>query len=73
MVRASGRTAAACRVSDLRGMPCQRQADVKLADSGGHAARACVAHADEILMMVPGAFIAGQYQGIAGFLSRRRG
>jgi catechol 2,3-dioxygenase-like lactoylglutathione lyase family enzyme len=74
MVRASGGTTAVCQVGDLGGMPCQRQADVKLADSGGHAAWACAAHADEILMMVPGAFIAGQDdQGIAGFLSRRRG
>jgi len=33
---------------------------------------ACLAHADEILVTVPGAFIASQDdQGIAAFLSRR--
>jgi hypothetical protein len=74
LVRGSGGTTAGCEVSKLDGTPCQKQADVKLADSGGHSAWACVAHADEILMTVPGAFIAGEGdQGIAGLLSRRRG
>jgi hypothetical protein len=33
-----------------------------------------MAHADEILVTVPGAFVASEPdQGIAGFLARRRG
>lgn len=45
---------------------------MKLADSAGDTAWACIAHADEILMTVHGAFIASPGdQGIAGFLSRR--
>jgi hypothetical protein len=47
---------------------------VKLADSRGTTAWTCLAHADEILMAVPGAFLATQGdQGIAEFLSHRRG
>jgi hypothetical protein len=47
---------------------------VKLADSGGDTAWVCLTHADEILVTVRGAFIASEDdQGIAGFLSRRRG
>ena len=72
-VAAHGGTTAACQVSNLYGVACQEKADIKLADSGGETAWACLAHADEILMSVPGAFIASQdNQGIAAFLSRRR-
>jgi hypothetical protein len=46
---------------------------VKLADSGGDVVWACLAHAEEILITVPAAFIASRGQpGIAAFLSRRR-
>jgi hypothetical protein len=45
---------------------------MKLADSEGGTVWACLPHAEEILVTVPGAFIASQDgQGIAGFLSRR--
>jgi hypothetical protein len=45
---------------------------VKLADAAGDTAWACLAHADEILVTVPGAFVASQNErGIAWFLSRR--
>jgi hypothetical protein len=55
-------------------MPCEKKADVKLADSEGGSVWACLPHAEEILVTVPGAFIASQDgQGIAGFLSHRRG
>jgi catechol 2,3-dioxygenase-like lactoylglutathione lyase family enzyme len=63
VVQASGGTTASCEM-----------AEVSLADSGGETAWACLAHADEILMTVPGAFIASPGdQGIAGFRSRRHG
>jgi hypothetical protein len=45
---------------------------VKLADAAGDTAWACLAHADEILVTVPGSFIASRDErGIAWFLSRR--
>jgi hypothetical protein len=55
-------------------MPCGKKAEVKLADTTGDKVWACLAHADEILMTVAGAFIASESdQGIAAFLSRRVG
>jgi hypothetical protein len=73
LVEAGGGTTATCQVGHPRGTPCLNKADVKLADSGADSVWACLAHADEILVSVPGAFIASQGdQGIAGFLSRRR-
>ena len=73
LVEAEGGTTASCQVGNPHGTPCPAMADVKLADSAGNMVWACLAHADEILMTVPGAFIASQdSQGIAGFLSRRR-
>ncbi len=72
LVEAHGGTTATCQINDIHRMPCGNKADVKLADSEGDTASACLAHAEEILVTVPGAFIASQDgQGIAGFLSRR--
>jgi catechol 2,3-dioxygenase-like lactoylglutathione lyase family enzyme len=72
LVEAEGGTTVTCQVGDTRGIACQKRADVKLADSGGHTVWACLAHADEILVTVPGAFIASQDdQGITGFLRSR--
>jgi predicted enzyme related to lactoylglutathione lyase len=74
LVAARGGTTATCQVTGLRGVPCQKGAEVKLADSGGDTMWVCLTHADEILVTVPGAFIASEDdRGIAGFLSRRRG
>jgi predicted enzyme related to lactoylglutathione lyase len=74
LVAAQGGTTAICQVAGLRGVACQKGAEVKLADSGGDTAWVCLTHADEILVTVRGAFIASEDdQGIAGFLSRRRG
>jgi hypothetical protein len=45
-----------------------------LADSAGTAVWTCIAHAEEILVMVPGAFVASEEDtGIANYLSRRHG
>jgi hypothetical protein len=74
VVQAHGGTTASCEVSSIYGKPCRKKAEVGLADSGGETAWACLAHADEILMTVPGSFIASPGDdGIAGFRSRRHG
>ena len=69
LVQARGGTTARCEISHA-GKACSQQAEVKLADSAGHSAWACLAHADEILVTVPEAFIASQDEGLAPFLSR---
>jgi len=72
LVEARGGTTATCQVNDTHAAPCEKKAEVKLADSAGDTAWACLAHADEILVTVPGAFIASQDgQGLAAFLSGR--
>jgi catechol 2,3-dioxygenase-like lactoylglutathione lyase family enzyme len=73
LVTAQGGTTASCQVTDPDGMPCELKAEVKLADSAGDTAWACLGHAEEILVAVPGAFIANQDSGITGFLASRRG
>lgn len=74
VVEAHGGTTASCEVSSIYGQPCRRKAEVRLADSGGETAWACLAHADEMLMTVPGAFIPSPGdEGIAGFQSCRHG
>jgi catechol 2,3-dioxygenase-like lactoylglutathione lyase family enzyme len=74
LVEARGGTTAVCQVRGAHETACRMKADVKLADPAGETVWACIGHADEILMLVPGAFIASQdVQGIAGFVSRRPG
>ncbi len=73
LVAARGGTTVTCQIRNIDEIACAEQADIKVADSSGEAAWACLAHAEEILLSVPGAFIASQgEQGIAGFLSSRR-
>jgi catechol 2,3-dioxygenase-like lactoylglutathione lyase family enzyme len=73
LVESAGGTTASCQASSPEGSPCQQKADVRLADSGGESAWACLAHADEILFAVPGAYIASPGdEGIAAFLARRQ-
>jgi catechol 2,3-dioxygenase-like lactoylglutathione lyase family enzyme len=69
LVQARGGTTAQCEISPA-GEACSQQAEVKLADSAGHSAWACLAHADDILVMVPGTFIASQDEGLTPFVSR---
>lgn len=72
LVQARGGTTAACQVRDHRGTLCPRKAEVKLADSRGDTVWACLGHADEILVTVPGTFLASQESsGIAEFLRSR--
>jgi catechol 2,3-dioxygenase-like lactoylglutathione lyase family enzyme len=72
LVEAHGGTTVMCQVSDARGAPCGKRAEVKLADAAGDTVWTCLAHADEILVTVRGSFIASQDEpGIGWFLSRR--
>jgi predicted enzyme related to lactoylglutathione lyase len=74
LVEARGGTTATCQVSDIHAMLCGQKAEVKLADSAGDTLWACLAHADGILVTVPGAFIASQDGGgLAAFLYQSHG
>jgi predicted enzyme related to lactoylglutathione lyase len=74
MVAAGGGAPSACQVIDPDGRACAAAAEVRLADSAGTAVWACIAHAEDILVMVPGSFVAADADsGIAGFLARRGG
>jgi hypothetical protein len=74
LVEARGGTTAICQVTDVHAPPCGQKAEVKLADPAGDTVWACLAHADEILVTVPGAFIASQEGGgLAAFLSQDSG
>ena len=71
LVSARDGTRHQCQVRERQGGSCLNRADVKLADSMGDKAWVCLAHADEILVTVPEAFIASEDgQGLAPFLSR---
>jgi catechol 2,3-dioxygenase-like lactoylglutathione lyase family enzyme len=71
LVRARGAATPRCGVRRFGGVPCENEAEVKLADSAGDTVWACLGHADEILVTVPAAFIASPDEGIAGFMSTR--
>jgi catechol 2,3-dioxygenase-like lactoylglutathione lyase family enzyme len=71
LVRARGAATPRCGVRRFGGVPCENEAEVKLADSAGDTVWACLGHADEILVTVPAAFIASPDEGIAGFMSAR--
>jgi hypothetical protein len=71
-IAALGGTTARCQIGQPDATACPAQAAVKLADPAGHAAWACLNHADEVLVTVRGAFIAAQGEpGLAEFLARR--
>jgi predicted enzyme related to lactoylglutathione lyase len=62
-----------CQVVDVRHGPCTRPAEVKLADSWGRTAWACLPHADEVLITAHGAFIASDDgDGLARYVTDRR-
>jgi catechol 2,3-dioxygenase-like lactoylglutathione lyase family enzyme len=62
-----------CQVSGEQWVPCGEAAEVRIADGSGDTVWACLAHADEILVSVPGAFLTSpQDRGIAAFLATRR-
>jgi predicted enzyme related to lactoylglutathione lyase len=73
-VAAGGGPVAACQVGSPDGEPCPAPAEVRLADSAGTATWACLAHAEDVLVMVPSAFVANdEGGGIATFLALRHG
>lgn len=68
-----GGAAQRCQIGLSGGAPCPTDAEVKLADSWGDTAWACIEHADEVLVNARGAFIANEdAQGLAQFLRLRR-
>jgi predicted enzyme related to lactoylglutathione lyase len=73
LVASRGGARRACEIPDQDGQRCPNQAEIKLADSLGDSAWACMTHADQILVTVPAAFIAApDGQGIAAFVANRR-
>jgi catechol 2,3-dioxygenase-like lactoylglutathione lyase family enzyme len=73
LVEAGGGTKATCQIADASATSCRKKADVKLTDSWGDTAWACIQHADEVLLMVPDAFIARHSDdGLAQYVSLRR-
>ncbi len=73
VVAARGGLAGRCQVSGSGFTPCGRDGEVKLADAAGDTVWACISHAEEILVSVPGAFIVDDGNpGIAAFLAGRR-
>jgi catechol 2,3-dioxygenase-like lactoylglutathione lyase family enzyme len=72
VISARGGTTGRCQVGEARGGPCFKDAAVKLADPGGNSVWACLDHADEVLVVVRGAFITVQDEaGIREFLAQR--
>jgi hypothetical protein len=62
-----------CQIAAMDGTPCDRPAELKLADSWGATVWGCLSHADEALINASGAFIANEdAQGLGPWLSRRR-
>jgi hypothetical protein len=62
-----------CQLPESDGRLCDRPAEVKLADSWGETAWACLPHAEAALISAPAAFIASQdEQGLASLRRTRR-
>jgi catechol 2,3-dioxygenase-like lactoylglutathione lyase family enzyme len=62
-----------CDFRDLDDRRCTRPAEVKLADSWGDTAWACLTHAETVLINAPSAFIASQAdRGLRDFLASQR-
>ena len=70
LVTARGGAPHGCQARGPAGGRCPEQAEVKLADSLGDSAWLCLPHAEEVLVIVPAAFIASHDgRGLAGFLA----
>jgi catechol 2,3-dioxygenase-like lactoylglutathione lyase family enzyme len=73
VARRGGGTTQQCQIGLSGGTACPADAEVKLADSWGDTAWACITHADEVLVNARGAFIATEdAQGLSQFLRLRR-
>lgn len=74
MVEARGGPVHSCQVKGAGPAQCQERPEVKLADTSGTAIWARLAHAEEALLSVHGAFIASpDEEGLAAFLRSHRG
>lgn len=72
LAAARGGIPQACEATTPDGQRCPDPAEIKLADSLGAHAWVCLAHADQILVTVPAAFIASHDdRGLAAYLGRR--
>lgn len=72
VVSARGGPRTRCQIGNPRGVPCDNGAEIKLADPSGSAAWACLDHADEVLVVVRGAFIALHGEtGLTEYLAHR--
>ena len=73
LVSARGGAPQGCQAPGRDNGRCPDQAEVKLADSAGDSAWVCLPHAEQMLVTVPGAFIASHDNtGIAAFLAATR-
>jgi hypothetical protein len=70
-VEANGGTTTGHQVGEPHGLPCRSRAEVKLA--GGGSVWACITHADEILVKVPGRSSPARRRGDRRLPARRRG
>jgi catechol 2,3-dioxygenase-like lactoylglutathione lyase family enzyme len=74
MVEGKDGPAHSCQVNGTGPAQCTAKAEVKLADTAGTTSWACLAHAEEALLSVHGAFIASpDDEGLAAFLRSHRG
>jgi catechol 2,3-dioxygenase-like lactoylglutathione lyase family enzyme len=72
LIRRRGGAPTRCEVAQRDGARCEAAADVKLADSWGDTAWACLPHAEEVLVSARGAFLATtDDQGLGAFLKHR--
>lgn len=70
--RARGISPRACQFPMAGGRPCQRPAELKLADSCGDSVWTCLHHAEDIMMNANGAFIAAEdTDGLVAYLRRK--
>ncbi len=71
--RAGAGAGVVCQLYASRDRRCDQPAEVKLADSWGDTAWACLVHAETVLVSAPGVFIANQdSQGLAPYLAMHR-
>jgi predicted enzyme related to lactoylglutathione lyase len=71
-VAARGGAGTPCQVRNIDRSTCPNAADVKLADPAGATVWTCLTHAEEMLVALPGVFIANQeLRSIEEFLQRR--
>lgn len=72
-VRGRGGADQRCQIGNADGTACGDPAQVKLTDSWGDTAWACLQHADEVILNAPGVYLASEdTRGLGQFLDVRR-